>query len=368
MLGSEALDILVNYNFTNFLDIGCGSGNAYNRIKKTGRQATAVDITPLFEDAIKGDYLETNFTSRFDCIWASHVLEHQPNVHLFLKKIYNDLDNGGVLCITVPPMKHNIVRGHLTLWNPGLLLYNLLHAGFDCRSIRIKRYGYNISAILEKNPIPMGIQNFDRLAEYAPPFFENNFNGNFIEYNWPKSLFVHIPKTAGNAVCKSVSGTMTTKHRSIHQFAENTLPTFTVVRNPYDRLVSAYFYIKNIQKTDMYYNSPAVTESARIISGCDTFREFVLNLETYKDTVFGLRPQHEHVCDESGKILVDTVIRHESLESGLSEFCKQHDIVMNPLEKINISRRNRDWQDYYDDQTKKVVQRVYQGDFDVFGY
>ena len=50
-------------------------------------------------------------------------------------------------------IKNEIVGGHLSLWNAGLLLYQLVIAGFDCKDAIVKKYGYNISVIVKKNEI-----------------------------------------------------------------------------------------------------------------------------------------------------------------------------------------------------------------------
>ena len=71
------------------------------------------------------------------------ILEHQLNVNLFLEKIKNLLVSDGILAIVVPIRKPNIVGGHLTLWNLGLLLYNLVIAGFDCSEASCITYDYN---------------------------------------------------------------------------------------------------------------------------------------------------------------------------------------------------------------------------------
>ena len=89
----------------------------------------------------------------FDAIWCCHILEHSLNTNLFLEKINSILKEGGVLAITVPPLKNEIVGGHLSLWNAGLLLYQLVIAGFDCKNAIVKKYGYNISVIVKKNEI-----------------------------------------------------------------------------------------------------------------------------------------------------------------------------------------------------------------------
>jgi hypothetical protein len=81
-------------------------------------------------------------------VWCSHVLEHQPNAGLFLAKLIRDCRDGGILAITVPPAKTEIVGGHVSLWNAGLLLYRLALTGIDCRDARVKTYGYNVSVIV----------------------------------------------------------------------------------------------------------------------------------------------------------------------------------------------------------------------------
>ena len=49
-------------------------------------------------------------------------------VYLFLKKVHSLLNEGGYLAIIVPPRKPFIVGGHVTIWNAGLVLYNLILA------------------------------------------------------------------------------------------------------------------------------------------------------------------------------------------------------------------------------------------------
>ena len=151
LLAEETLEkLLTAYRFDSVLDVGCGTGRHSRLFQQAGKQVTAIDIYPGLEGAVQADYLRHEFAAPFDCVWVSHVLEHQLNVNQFLTKVFRDLKEGGILALTIPPLKHEIVGGHVTLWNAGLLLYNLILAGFDCSQAAIKCYGYNISVIMPK--------------------------------------------------------------------------------------------------------------------------------------------------------------------------------------------------------------------------
>ena len=90
------------------------------------------------------------------CIaWASyHIRALNPNANIVVAPSdHLILKEDGVLAITVPPLKNEIVSGHLNLYNAGILLYQLVIAGFDCKDAIVKKYGYNISVIVKKNEI-----------------------------------------------------------------------------------------------------------------------------------------------------------------------------------------------------------------------
>jgi SAM-dependent methyltransferase len=195
----ETLQYLIEkHQFDTVLDIGSGEGKHSDVLRKKGKHVTSIDFgsSVYFEkrddkyNYIRGDYYEYEFDEKFDAIWASHVLEHQVNPNLFLKKIHSDLKEGGVLAITVPPLKHEIVGGHVTLWNAGLLIYQLVLAGFNCKAISIKSYGYNISIILKKESIVSYPElDFDsgdikRMIDFFPDNFSEPFNGDIKLLNW----------------------------------------------------------------------------------------------------------------------------------------------------------------------------------------
>lgn len=205
LMAAEALEkLLGEYDFTTVLDVGCGPGRHLERFRSSGKTASGIDIVGLAEGVIVADYLRHEFQRPFDCLWLSHVLEHQLNVNFFLRKVFADLREGGVLAVTVPPLKHAIVGGHVTLWNAGLVLYNLVLAGFDCRQARVKQYGYNISVVTPKIPaaIPYRELHYDEgdidlLARFFPQHprlpIRQGFCGDIRQLRWDEGELVLAP-------------------------------------------------------------------------------------------------------------------------------------------------------------------------------
>lgn len=203
--GGEALHLLLELgDFHTVLDIGSGEGIHSRLFAEAGKEVTAIDYgkSPLFREnasvrQIIADFNTYDFGCQFDCVWASHVLEHQLNPNLFLKRIHSLTKEGGYVAITVPPLKQMIVGGHVTLWNAGLLLYHLVLAGFDCSDAHVKSYGYNVSVIVKKRTVDvMPLLCYDRgdlraIRQYLPEgldFHVNEvddpFTGGIRKLNW----------------------------------------------------------------------------------------------------------------------------------------------------------------------------------------
>jgi len=182
MLGAYAVEafykLLKGYEFHTVLDVGCGEYAKHSKhFYEHGKAVTAVDLNPPAAPfrVIKANYMELDLPEIFDCVWLSHVLEHQLDTQSFLKRVAGNLKEGGILVVTVPPLKHPIVGGHVSLWNMGLLVYRLILAGFDCRKAIGKKYGYNISVIVPKTSIQIDwpslsfdFGDIEKLSKYFP--------------------------------------------------------------------------------------------------------------------------------------------------------------------------------------------------------
>src|SRR6056300_716249 len=96
------------------LDVGSGQKEKHAElIRQAGHTVETVDFYD--NNTYTGDYNSLEIKKVYDGIWCAHCLEHQLNVQSFLKKIKSNLKEGGWLAITVPPLKHQIVSGHLSL-------------------------------------------------------------------------------------------------------------------------------------------------------------------------------------------------------------------------------------------------------------
>jgi hypothetical protein len=119
----------------------------------TGLQVDIVDVKPGTESLVhEGSYLDFAPPRPYDFLWCSHVVEHLLNPGLFFDRVFADLREGGWVGITVPPLKSAMAFQHVTLWNAGLLLIHLIHAGFDCSAARVATYGDNVSVVAQKIP------------------------------------------------------------------------------------------------------------------------------------------------------------------------------------------------------------------------
>lgn len=181
-----------------------------------------------------------------------------------------------------------------------------------------------------------------------------------------KCVFIHVPKTAGSSVSNAL-GIIGLSHLSINWFPESYF-SFCFVRNPWDRVVSAFSYLSQggsnlLDKfNSMIYLSKYQGQFERFVKG---------ELGENDSAVFHqmhFRPQYKYVCDKDGKIAVDFVGKYENLEE---DFGKIHEelgfSVKNGLPRLNQSEHGH-YKDYYTERTKEIVGNAYKKDIELFDY
>jgi len=191
MRGREAIERVVRLDgIDTVLDIGSWNGLHANYFREKGFTVSTVDFNVKAD--FSGNYLDIEFPNKFDCIWCSHTLEHQHNVGIFLTKCFNDLNDNGVFAVTVPSRRKygdKVVDGHVTYWNAGVLLYNLIVNGFDCSKAMVGTYNDEVSVVVRKKqaklPRLSGDRGeLDRLSKFFPMPIVQGFDGYIEKVNW----------------------------------------------------------------------------------------------------------------------------------------------------------------------------------------
>ena len=188
------------------LDVGCGKGNHSKIFLEHGKIVTGIDlgwedfykinVTDRYKNFtyISDEFESHHFNNKYDLVWCSHALEHQRNIGVFISKIFDCCADNGQVAITVPANGDGIiVYGHISMWNAGILLYNIIAAGYDCSLAAVKTYAYNVSVIVPKMPISNNDDyHFRNVRDYFPNGLKLDdnglggikFDGNIREWNW----------------------------------------------------------------------------------------------------------------------------------------------------------------------------------------
>jgi hypothetical protein len=183
-----------------------------------------------------------------------------------------------------------------------------------------------------------------------------------------KCIFIHIPKAAGTSVALTLFG-QGSRHVPWFEFQKanpwkyKRYFKFTFVRNPWDRLVSSYFFLR---KGGMDPQDAAWAEqNLRQFEDFGSFVRGWVNEENIQTWVHFL-PQHYFICNQDGKVMVDFVGRMETMEKDFSYVAGRLGCDKK-LAKVNAGN-NRHYSDHYDEETREIVRRVYARDIELFGY
>ena len=211
-----------------------------------------------------------------------------------------------------------------------------------------------------------------------------------------KKLFIHIPKCAGMTIrrspmladkiivaspqvhksthyTKAVADHMNSigdhhgfehaRWRDIKPSIQQGFQAFAVARNPWDRVVSRYFFAKKVIEVEK--KEPVGKHKI------DSFEHFLEERDEWGGVPYmwhrairGWYPAVDHVTDGKGNLMCD-MIRFEQLDGDL---CKYFNIPTMSQAR-NVTALNKgSYKDLYTDKTIQLIADWYKEDIDMFGY
>lgn len=176
--------------------------------------------------------------------------------------------------------------------------------------------------------------------------------------------FIHIPKVAGSAFYKLIEGHSDKISYSGHTRAIVSLGSLAFVRNPYDRLVSAYFYLMTSRALEK--NLPLYK---KIITTYKDFKDFVLNIENdnLMEKILHLKPMRHWICDDNNKIIVEKIFKIEDIDS-INTFMAEVGIEKKMSDIKRNTSKHKNYKKYMDAEVIDEINKLYSLDFELFNY
>jgi len=209
-----------------------------------------------------------------------------------------------------------------------------------------------------------------------------------------KSIFIHIPKTAGSSIEKALlssdGGFRLFKtgdfdldqipphaygYRGLNQWDPKHMPArflspkyakynkFCFIRNPWDLMVSCYFWW--IQKVKL----PIRIKQGEILSKIG-FDDFIYSFYTdYINEIHhhGLGQSYWFLGEDNKTVIVDYIGKFEKLQGDFNLVCDSIGMHRIDLEKTNASK-HKEYALYYNECTAKMIKDKFFSDIKRFNY
>ena len=209
-------------------------------------------------------------------------------------------------------------------------------------------------------------------------------------------LFIHIPKNAGMTIRRSpmlsnrimLAGSNVHKSpeyskavldkmnslgdhhgfeharwRDVHPSVRDRNNAFAVIRNPWDRVVSRYFFAKKVIEVEKKVN-PNYADVSSFEAFLEERHKWGGEEYMWHRAVRGWYPAFDHVSDDRGIVRCD-IIRFENLDVDL---CKYFNLTSMSKAR-NVTAINKGtYRDVYTPETIQIVADWYKKDIDHWGY
>lgn len=188
-----------------------------------------------------------------------------------------------------------------------------------------------------------------------------------------QAIFVHIPKCAGLSISKAIFGCRGSAHMNISllqlAFTGSEFQSFykfSFVRNPWDRLVSAYYFMRDREALVSHRDF-----GGRPFESFPNFRSFVLDYISESDLSHHVvvKPQYTFICQSNAEAPgFDFIGRYENIAEDYSRVCQRLGTQHTIRDTNRGQSRPRDYRSEYDDEMVEIVGRAYARDIEIFQY
>ncbi len=200
-----------------------------------------------------------------------------------------------------------------------------------------------------------------------------------------KPVFIHISKNAGTSIVSTAGETITNAgHRTAASWVAEygaDAPLFSVIRHPYDRVLSEYHYRRrrwnsgennpHLMNLDLSFDDWVIatyegdqyrTRSFFERTGVPYNRHNLVG-----DVLIWFISQVEWLGDADQQLLVEELLRFEHLREDWSTFSARHGIER-ALVHANSSPRPSDAEQRIAQRTRDIIHRYYRADFERFDF
>ena len=205
-------------------------------------------------------------------------------------------------------------------------------------------------------------------------FIKNGFGIIKREANRP-FIFIHINKTGGTSISRALKIrrnpttpiNITKNHRTAMQTKEvvgkevwDKAYKFTVVRNPWSKVVSEYNY--RVAKNQNELSVKKIPFNDWVV------RTYLEKDPFYHENPIWFMPQVDWLIEEDQKIHMDYIARIENLKKDFKNICRDLRLRVR-LPKKNVSRgEKKHYSLYYNADTAMIIKNHFARDVEYFGY
>ena len=198
-----------------------------------------------------------------------------------------------------------------------------------------------------------------------------------------KFVYFHVPKTGGCSIKKVLlkyqrSDPTADLHWRLkgHCRYSRVLETFphtedyfkfAIIRNPWDRFVSAFLFLKKGGLGGVYPDDFKYKQMIEDNGG--DMKSFLKSGFDFKSRIIHMKSQHVFLCDKKLNLKTDYLGEYTTLQKDFDKICDSLKIKREILPHTNKTRKNSEhYTEYYDEETKRIVAEKYAKDIKLFSY